>query len=199
MSISTQSRTVPALDLKAQYRSIRDEIDEVVARVIESQYFINGPEVAGLESEIARYCGAAKAVGCVSGTDALLLPLLAWGVGPGDEVVTTPYSFFATAGSIWRTGARPVFVDIDPDTYNIDPRRIESAITHRTKVIIPVHLYGQAAEMGPIMEIAHKSGLRVLEDAAQAIGAEYRGRPAGSIGDAGRAQLLSFKKPGRVR
>lgn len=196
MSVSTLTRSVPALDLKAQYRTIRDEIDEAVARVIESQYFINGPEVSGLEHEVAKYCETAKAVGCASGTDALLLPLLAWGVGPGDEVITTPYSFFATAGSIWRTGARPVFVDIEPDTYNIDPHKIEAAITHRTKVIIPVHLYGQTADMSPIMEIAHKAGLRVLEDAAQAIGAEYRGRRAGSIGDAGALSFYPSKNLG---
>jgi dTDP-4-amino-4,6-dideoxygalactose transaminase len=131
---------VPALDLKAQYQSIRDEIDRVVHAVVESQYFVLGPEVSGLESEVADYCGVAHGVGCASGSDALLLPLMALGVGLGDEVITTPYTFFATAGAIWRTGARPVFVDIDPETYNIDPDLLEAAITPRARVILPVHL-----------------------------------------------------------
>ncbi len=186
MSLSTEPRAVPALNLKAEYETIREEIEDVLRRVVESQYFINGPEVSGLEQEIAAYCGCTKAVGCASGTDALLLPLLAWGIGPGDEVVTTPYSFFATAGSVWRTGAKPVFVDVEPHSYNIDPTKIEAAITPRTKVIIPVHLYGQVAEMDAICEIASKHGLKVLEDAAQSIGAEYQGLRAGAIGCAGR-------------
>src|SRR5215471_9521939 len=134
--------SVPALDLKAQYQTIRAEIEEVVRDVFENQAFVLGPEVNGLEAEVARYCGVAHGVGCASGSDALLLPLLALGIGPGDEVITTPYTFFATAGSIWRTGARPVFVDIDPETYNIEPGRIEAAITPRTRLILPVHLYG---------------------------------------------------------
>lgn len=182
MSLAIDSLSVPALDLKAQYQAIRDEIDRAVRDVVESQYFILGPEVAGLENEVARYSGAAHGIGCASGSDALLLPLMALNVGPGDEVVTSPYSFFATAGSIWRTGARPVFVDIDPETYNIDPARLEEAITPRTKAIIPVHLYGQAAEMDPINEVARRHGLTVLEDAAQAIGAGYHGRRAGALG-----------------
>src|SRR5579883_3031099 len=182
MSHASEPIAVPALDLKAQYQSIRDEIDRVVREVVESQYFILGPEVAGLEAEVASYCGVEHGIGCASGSDALLLPLLALEVGPGDEVVTTPYSFFATAGAIWRTGAKPVFVDIEPDTFNIDPSRLEEAITPRTKVIIPVHLYGQAAEMDAINEIAERHGLTVLEDAAQAIGAGYKGRRAGGLG-----------------
>jgi dTDP-4-amino-4,6-dideoxygalactose transaminase len=185
MSVPPKSVAVPALDLKAQYRSIRDEIDEVVRRVIESQMFVMGPEVAQLEAELAEYCGAALGVGCGSGTDALLLPLMALGIGPGDEVITTPYTFFATASTIWRLGARPVFVDIEPDTFNIDPARIEPAITPRTRAIIPVHLYGQAADMDPINEVAGRHGLAVVEDAAQAHGATWRDRPAGSMGRLG--------------
>jgi len=183
MSLFHDPVSVPALNLKAQYQSIRDEIEPVVREVLESQMFVLGPEVSRLEAEVADYCGAASGIGCASGSDALLLPLLAIDVGPGDEVITTPYTFFATAGSIWRTGARPVFVDIEPDTYNIDPMQIEAAITPRTKAIIPVHLYGQAAEMGPIQEIARRHGLTVLEDAAQAIGSAYHGTRAGTLGD----------------
>jgi dTDP-4-amino-4,6-dideoxygalactose transaminase len=182
MSRASEPLAVPALDLKAQYQTIRDEIDEAVRQVVESQYFILGPEVSGLEAEIAGYCGVAHGVGCASGSDALLLPLLALGVGPGDEVVTTPYTFFATGGAIWRTGARPVFVDIDPETYNIDPNQLEDALTPRTKVILPVHLYGQTADMDPINAIAERDGLTVLEDAAQAIGSAYHGRRTGGLG-----------------
>ena len=188
MSGPTQSVAVPALNLRAQYQAVRDEIEPVVLRVFESQIFVMGAEVDALETELARYCGAARGIGCASGTDALILPLLARGIGPGDEVITTPYSFFATAGSI-STGARPVFVDIEPDTYNIDPAQIEAAITPRTRSIIPVHLYGQTAEMDAINAIARKYDLFVLEDAAQAIGAAYKGRRAGSLGH---AAALSF-------
>jgi dTDP-4-amino-4,6-dideoxygalactose transaminase len=196
MSVPPKSVAVPALDLKSQYQSIRDEIESGVRRVIESQMFIQGPEVEQIETELAEYCGAARGIGCASGTDALLLPLTALEIGPGDEVITTPYSFFATAGSIWRTGARPVFVDIEPDTYNIDPARIEAAITPRTRVIIPVHLYGQTADMDPIAEIARKHDLFVLEDAAQAIGATYRGRRAGSLGQAAAFSFYPSKNLG---
>ena len=183
MSFFHDPVSVPALNLKAQYQSIRDEIEPVVREILESQMFVLGPEVTRLEAEVADYCGAASGIGCASGSDALLLPLLAIDIGPGDEVITTPYTFFATAGSIWRTGAKPVFVDIEPDTYNLDPVRIEAAITPRTKAIIPVHLYGQVAEMGPIQEIARRHGLTVLEDAAQAIGSAYHGTRAGTLGD----------------
>ncbi len=182
MSRQSEPPAVPALDLKAQYQTIRSEIETVVRNVLESQYFILGPEVAGLEAEVARYSEAAHGVGCASGSDALLLPLLALEVGPGDEVVTTPYTFFATAGAIWRTGARPVFVDIDPQTFNIDPSKLEAAITPRTKVVIPVHLYGQTADMDEINAIAAGHGLSVLEDSAQAIGARYKGRRTGALG-----------------
>jgi dTDP-4-amino-4,6-dideoxygalactose transaminase len=187
---------VPALNLRAQYHTIRDEIVPAVMSLFESQLFVMGPEVDRLEAELAEYCGVARGIGCASGTDALLLPLLAWGVGQGDEVVTTPYSFFATAGSIWRTGARPVFVDIEPETYNIDPSRIEAAITPRTRAIMPVHLYGQTADMDPICEIARKHNLLVLEDAAQAIGAVYKGRKAGSMGHAGALSFYPSKNLG---
>lgn len=176
-------RPVPALDLKAQYETIRDEVEPLVLRIMRDQAFVLGPEVSGLEAEMAVYCQAPYAVGCASGSDALLIPLMAWEVGPGDEVVTTPYSFFATAGAIWRTGARPVFVDIDPVTYNIDPDRIDAVVTDRTRVILPVHLYGQTAEMEPIRMLAARHGLPVLEDSAQAIGAEYRGLRTGNLGE----------------
>ena len=187
---------VPALDLKAQYRAIRDEVEPVVLQVLESQYFILGPEVTAFEAEAAAYCAAAHAIGCSSGSDALLLPLMAWGLGPGDEVITSPYSFFATAGAIWRTGAKPVFVDIDPTSYNIDPARIAAAITPRTRAIIPVHLYGQAADMDPINAIAREAKLFVLEDAAQAIGAGYHGKRAGTLGDAAAFSFYPSKNLG---
>ncbi len=196
MSDPNEPISVPALDLKAQYRTIRDEIEPVVRQVLESQYFILGPEVAGFEAEAAEYCEAPHAVGCSSGSDALLLPLMALGLKPGDEVVTTPYSFFATAGAIWRTGARPVFVDIQPDTYNIDPALIEAAITPNTRAIIPVHLYGQAADMDPINEIARQHKLFVLEDAAQAIGAGYHGKRAGTLGHAAAFSFYPSKNLG---
>ncbi len=196
MNLPAESPAIPALDLKAQYQTIREEIDCVVREVIENQYFVLGPEVSGLESELASYCEAEHGIGCASGTDALLLPLLAWGIGPGDEVITTPYTFFATAGSIWRLGARPVFVDIDPLTYNIDPEKLEAAISSKTKAIIPVHLYGQAADMDPILEIAQRHGLNVLEDAAQAIGASYKGRRIGSISHASAFSFYPSKNLG---
>jgi dTDP-4-amino-4,6-dideoxygalactose transaminase len=189
MSGPSQSVAVPSLNLRAQYQAICDEIEPVVLRLFESQMFVMGPEVEALEAELAHYCTAARGIGCASGTDALILPLLARGIGPGDEVITSPYSFFATAGSIWRTGAKPVFVDIEPETYNIDPAQIEAAITPRTRSIIPVHLYGQTAEMDSITAIARKYDLFVLEDAAQAIGAAYKGRRAGSLGH---SAALSF-------
>ena len=192
MTVPLQSLAVPALNLKAQYQTIRDEIEPAVLRLFESQMFVMGPEVEKLEAELAEYCGVARGIGCASGTDALLLPLMARGIGAGDEVITTPYTFFATAGSIWRTGARPVFVDIEPDTYNIDPARIEAAITPQTRAIIPVHLYGQTADMAPILEIARKHGLFVLEDAAQAIGAIYKGKTRGQPGRCGGAEFLSI-------
>jgi len=196
MSGTPKSITVPALNLRAQYETIRHEIEPVVLGLFESQMFVMGPEVEKLEAELAAFCGVARGIGCASGSDALLLPLMAWGVGPGDEVITTPYSFFATAGSIWRAGAKPVFVDIEPESCNIDPARIEAAVTPRTRVIIPVHLYGQSADMDPINEIAGKHNLLVLEDAAQAIGAIYKGRRAGSLGHAAAISFYPSKNLG---
>lgn len=187
---------VPLLDLKAQYASIRDEIEPVLREVVESQYFILGPKVQECEKAIAAYCRCAHAVGVTSGTDALLAAMMAEGIGPGDEVITTPYTFFATAGSIARLGARPVFVDIDPVTYNIHPARIEAKITPKTRAIMPVHLYGQMADMDSIMEIANRRGLVVIEDAAQAIGSEYKGRRAGSIGQYGCFSFFPSKNLG---
>ena len=187
---------VPMLDLKAQYQAIKAEIDSAVAEVLESQYFILGPKVKECEAAIAEYSGCAHAVGVASGTDALLISLMTEGIGAGDEVITTPYTFFATAGCIARTGAKPVFVDIDPVTYNIDPELIESKITPDTKAIIPVHLYGQMADMDPIMEIAERHDLVVIEDAAQAVGAEYKGRRAGSIGHYGCFSFFPSKNLG---
>ena len=193
---------VPLLDLKAQYATIRDEIRPVVEQVLESQRFILGPEVAAFEEEVAEYCGAGYAVGVSSGTDALLLSLMAAGVGPGDEVITTPYTFFATAGSISRVGATPVFVDIEPQTYNINPALLEEKITSKTKAIIPVHLYGQCADMKSILKLAKKHRIVVIEDAAQAIGAEFAGMEAdkvsrsGNMGDFGCFSFFPSKNLG---
>jgi len=190
--------SVPLLDLKAQFVTIEGEIREAIDRVLESQYFILGPEVTALEEEVAAYSQCTYGVGVSSGTDALLVALMAIGVGPGDEVITTPYTFFATAGCIARLGARPIFVDIDPQTYNIDPSGIEAVITPRTRAILPVHLYGQMADMDPIMEIAQRHSLYVIEDAAQAIGAEYKGRRAGSIGHIGCFSFFPSKNLGGI-
>jgi dTDP-4-amino-4,6-dideoxygalactose transaminase len=176
---------VPLLDLQAQYSQIGDELKEAVRRVLDSQQFILGPDVKRLESEVMNYTQARHAIACASGSDALLLALMAIEIKAGDEVVTTPYSFFATAAAIARLGARPVFVDIEPDTYNIDVSKIEAAITERTRAIMPVHLYGQCAEMNAIMEIGERHNLAVLEDAAQAIGATDAEGQAGSIGTIG--------------
>jgi dTDP-4-amino-4,6-dideoxygalactose transaminase len=180
---------VPLLDLKAQYSTIRADVEAAVAEVMESQHFILGPKVDQCEKAIAEYSKCSRAVGVSSGTDALIICLMAEGIGPGDEVITTPFTFFATAGSIARVGATPVFVDIDPGTYNLDAGRIESKITKKTRAVIPVHLYGQSADMDAVMEVAGRHGLVVIEDAAQAIGAEYKARRAGSIGHYG---CLSF-------
>lgn len=187
---------VPLLDLKAQYAAIREEIRAAIDRVADAQQFILGPEVEALEQEVAAYSGCAYGIGVSSGTDALLVAMMAIDIRPGDEVITTPYTFFATAGSIARLGAVPVFVDIDPLTFNIDPSAIESRITPRTRVIMPVHLYGQMADMDPIMEIAQRHHLIVIEDAAQAIGSEYKGQRAGSIGHMGCFSFFPSKNLG---
>lgn len=187
---------VPLLDLKAQYQTIKQELDEAVAEVIESQYFILGPKTEACEKAIAGYSNCAHAVGVSSGTDALLIALMAEDIGPGDEVITTAYSFFATAGTIARLGAIPVFVDIDPTSYNINPALIAGKISERTKAIMPVHLYGQMADMGPIMELAEAHNLPVIEDAAQAIGSEHRGLRAGSIGHYGCFSFFPSKNLG---
>lgn len=174
---------VPLLDLQAQYVSLRDDLHQAVERVMSSQRFVLGDEVRGLENSIAGYCQTRHAIGCASGSDALLLALMALDVKAGDEVITTPFSFFATAASITRLGARPVFVDIEPQTYNIDTSRVADAITTRTKAIMPVHLYGQCAPMDPLLDLmSRRDGIAVVEDAAQAIGATDNGRPAGSMG-----------------
>src|SRR6267378_3572148 len=185
----SQMKKVPLLDLQAQYETIRDDVRSAVDRVFDSQHFVLGAEVQVLEEEIARYSQTNFAIGCASGSDAVLLALMSCGIGPGDEVITTPFSFFATAAAIARVGARPVFVDIDERTYNLNPALVAGAITERTKAIMPVHLYGQCADMDPLIELSQSRGIPIIEDAAQAIGAEDRGHRAGSMGSIG---CLSF-------
>jgi dTDP-4-amino-4,6-dideoxygalactose transaminase len=186
MATTAANMQVPLLDLKQQHATLRGELRAAVERVLDSQQFILGEDVRLLEAELARYTHARHAVGCGSGSDALLLALLALGVGAGAEVVTTPFTFFATAGAVVRAGARPVFVDIEPRTYNLDASKIEAAVTEHTRAVLPVHLYGQCAEMSEMLRVAAGRGLHVIEDAAQAIGAhDAEGRAAGSVGDAG--------------
>ena len=180
---------VPLLDLKAQYLTVKAAVDSALSEVMESQHFILGPKVEECEQAIARYSGCSHAVGVSSGSDALLACLMAENIGPGDEVITTPYTFFATAGAIARVGATPVFVDIDRTTYNLDPSGLQAKVTDRSRAVIPVHLYGQMADMDPVMWVAERHDLVVIEDAAQAIGAEHKGRRAGSVGHYG---CLSF-------
>ena len=187
---------VPLLDLKAQYASIKEEIRTAVDDVFDSQYFILGPKVKELEQEIARYSETSYALGVSSGTDALLISLMALGIEPGDEIITTPFTFFSTAGVISRLNATPKFVDIDPDTFNMDPEKLESAITRRTKAVIPVHLFGQCADMDPILEVSSKYGLPVIEDAAQSIGAQYKHRKAGSMAEFGVFSFFPSKNLG---
>jgi len=187
---------VPLLDLDAQYRPLRDEILAAIVRVCDSQRFIMGPEIDALERELAAMLGIRHAISVSSGTDALLLALMALDIGPGDEVVTTPYSFFATAGCVVRVGARPVLVDIDPATFNIDPGLAAAAITPRTRAIMPVHLFGLSADLDPIMDAANRAGVPVIEDAAQAIGSTYKSRPLGGIGALGCFSFFPSKNLG---
>ncbi len=188
--------SVPFLDLKAQFASIEGDIRAAIDRVLVRQAFILGDEVEACENEIAAYCGSAHGIGVSSGTDALLVALMALGIGPGDEVIVPTYSFFATAGAVARLGARPVFVDIDPVTFNIDPSAAADAVTSHSRAIIPVHLFGKCADMDPILDLARSRGLAVIEDAAQAIGAEYKGQRAGSMGDVGCFSFFPSKNLG---
>jgi Predicted pyridoxal phosphate-dependent enzyme apparently involved in regulation of cell wall biogenesis len=189
-------RKIPMLDLKAQYKTLASEMEVAVRKVLESQQLILGPEVKELEKEIAAYCNCEYGIGCASGSDALLLPLMALGIRRGDEVITTPFTFFATVGSIVRLGATPVFVDIDPQTFNMDVTRLASVVTERTRAIMPVHLFGQCVEMDVVEQLARQVGAVVIEDAAQAIGAEYQGRRAGSLGDVGAFSFYPSKNLG---
>jgi len=215
MPLTTPQQQIPVLDLKPQYESIREEVHAAIDRVLESGQFIMGPEVKAFETEVAAYLGVKHAIGVNSGTDALVIGLRAAGVGPGDEVITTPFSFFATAESISNVGAKPVFVDIDPESFNLDPHKLEATITPRTKAILPVHLFGRPAAMGQIMELAHKHGLKVVEDCAQSFGARYwgdctecnedcaaatrdelRGKYTGAMGDVGAFSFFPSKNLG---
>jgi dTDP-4-amino-4,6-dideoxygalactose transaminase len=186
---ATHGTGVPLCDLQGQYRELQGELESALRRVLGSGQVILGPEVAALEGEVAAYCGASHGVGCGSGTDALSLALHALEIGPGDEVILPTFTFFATAGSVCRTGARPVFVDIDPVTYNLDSLQVENKITARTRAVVVVHLFGQCADMEPLWRIAERHGVILIEDAAQALGSEYQGKRAGSLGGIG---CLSF-------
>ena len=188
--------TIPLLDLKAQYRAMKDEINGTVQGILDRQSFILGPEVGELESKIAAYCGTKFAVGCASGTDALFLALKALGVGAGDEVVTTAFTFIATGEAIYNVGAKPVFADINPGTFNIDAASVRAKLAKKTKAIMPVHLYGLMADMDAINAVAKERGLKVVEDNAQAIGAKYKGKVAGSVSDAGGISFFPGKNLG---
>ncbi len=195
-SSADSNSPVPFIDLVAQYGTIRAEVREAVDRCFETQTFILGDEVVQLEKEIAAYCDSEHAIGCASGTDALILALLAAGVKPGDEVITSPFTFFASAGAIHRIGAIPVLVDIEPDSFNLNPACVERAITNRTAAIMPVHIFGQCAEMEPLWRMAAAHDIPIIEDAAQAIGAEYRGRRAGVLGTIGCFSFFPTKNLG---
>ena len=196
-SVSEKAITgVPLVDLRRQYHSIKEEIDSAIRDVLESQAFILGPQVKEFENLFASYCNTKHAIGVSSGTDALLLALKSLGIRDGDEVITSPFTFFATVGSICNTGAKPVFVDIEPESFDIRPDLIEKCISKKTKAIIPVHLYGQCADMDPILEIAKKHDIKVIEDSAQSIGAEYKGRKSGSMGDLGCFSFFPSKNLG---
>lgn len=194
----TAPTPVPLCDIQAQYRTLKEEIDSAVLRVLESGQAILGPEVAAFEKEAAAYCGAAFGVGCSSGTDALILALDAVGVGSGDEVIVPPFTFFASVSSICRLGATPVFADIDPITFNIDPQQIEAKITERTRAIMPVHLFGQCCDMDAIQRIADAHNLYIVEDAAQSFGAEYRGKRCGTLGSVAAMSFYPTKNLGAV-
>jgi dTDP-4-amino-4,6-dideoxygalactose transaminase len=209
MSSNKDISEVPFLDLKAQYSNIQQEIQSAINGVVESQYFIMGPEVSSFEEQMADYCNVSYAVSCASGSDALLLSLMALDIGRGDAVITTPYTFFATAGAIAHLGATPVFLDIRPDSYNLDPDQVEKFLSDNhplnkelqvkrkdVKAVIPVHLYGQPTDMDPIMELAQQNNIAVIEDAAQAIGAEYKNRSVGSIGEFGCFSFFPSKNLG---
>jgi dTDP-4-amino-4,6-dideoxygalactose transaminase len=197
-TLADQEKAAPLqfLDLGRQFEQIRSEVMQAVTHVLETQRFVLGPEVEQLEKEISNYLGCRFAVACASGTDALILALLAAGIGPGDEVITTPFTFVATASAITRAGATPVFADIDPGTYNLDPERLSGAISPKTRAIIPVHLFGLAAEMQPIIDLARQHGIAVIEDAAQAIGAAYHGQDVGTIGSMGCFSFFPSKNLG---
>jgi dTDP-4-amino-4,6-dideoxygalactose transaminase len=187
---------IPLLDLQAQYRELKDEIDDAVDSVMATAGFIGGPRVAEFEDAMADYCGTGHAVSCANGTDALILILESLGVGPGHEFITSPFTFFATAEAVARVGAVPVFVDIEPDTYNVDPARIEAAITDRTRAVMPVHIFGQCADIDAVRDVAAPRELFVVEDACQAIGATYRGKKAGSLADAAAFSFFPSKNLG---
>lgn len=195
-AIAKVQMQIPILDLKAQYETIREEIQAAIDGVLEKQHFILGPEVKALEAEVARYCGRKYGIGVASGTDALILGLKAVGIGPGDKVIVPSFSFIATADAVSALGAEPVFADIDPETFNLDPSLIEPLIDARTKAIVPVHLYGQAADMGPILKLAKAHNLKVVEDTAQALGATYEGRRAAAFGDVGCISFFPSKNLG---
>jgi dTDP-4-amino-4,6-dideoxygalactose transaminase len=187
---------IPLIDLKSQYRTIEADVRQAVSRIFADQKFILGDEVAEFECDVALYCDSREAIGCASGTDALMLGLMALDIGPGDEVITSPYTFFATGSSIHRLGAKPVFVDIDPVSFNLDPEAVAAAVTSKTRAIMPVHLFGQCAEMEPLWRIASKSGIPLIEDACQAIGAEYQRRRAGVLGTLGCFSFFPTKNLG---
>ncbi|HZP34465.1 MAG TPA: DegT/DnrJ/EryC1/StrS family aminotransferase [Candidatus Acidoferrales bacterium] len=195
-AVRDRGSAIPMVDLRAQYASIKKEIDSAIREVLETQQFILGPNVAALEREIAHYCGRKFGVGVASGTDALILAIHAAGMGPGDEVLVPAFSFIATADTVSLSGAKPVFIDIQPDTFCIDPCKLAEKLTQRTRAIIPVHLYGQSADMRPILEFARKHGLKVIEDNAQALGAAYRGKRTGSLGDFGCISFFPSKNLG---
>jgi dTDP-4-amino-4,6-dideoxygalactose transaminase len=194
----TSSTAIPLCDIQGQYLQLEGPIQEALSRVLASGQVILGPEVAAFEREVAGYCGAGYGVGCSSGSDALLLGLAALGVGPGDEVILPPFTFFATAGAVCRLGARPVFADIDPVTYNLDPLQVENKITERTRAVMPVHLFGQCADMEPLWHVCERHDLPIIEDAAQAIGAEYHGKRAGTLGAMGCFSFYPSKNLGAM-